>query len=142
LRQRLLPLAAALVLVAMAVATLALINGARDRGLTALEDAKASEIRSAADSRNQQLASVLTSVSALSAQPWELTAGSAFDQRTLDSYRSPTARTGFFLLDATNHVTSGVLLQGNVIGTTYTHEGFDDALASKTFQAGQGAILP
>ena len=44
LRDRLVPAVAALVLVGVAVATLGLLNSARDHGLRALEDAKAAEI--------------------------------------------------------------------------------------------------
>jgi signal transduction histidine kinase len=142
LSERLVPIAAALVLVLVAVATISLLNGARDKGLSALEDAKAAEIRAAADSREQQLAGFLTSSSALAAQPWELVAGSAADQRILDSYRSPTARTGFFLLDPADKIVEGVLLQGNVINTTYDHPGFASTRTSKEFLAGRGAILP
>lgn len=141
-RERLVPIAAAVVLVVVAGATLALINGARDKGLTALEEAKAAEITAAADSREQQLASFLTSTSALAAQPWEFTPRSQSDLRTLDTYRSPTARTGYFLLDPANRVTSGVLLEGDPIGTTYEHPGFTEVRTAKEFLAGRGVILP
>jgi signal transduction histidine kinase len=141
-REWLIPFAAALAMVAVAIATLALTNSARDKGLSALEEAKGAEIRASADSREQQLVSFLTSTSALAAQPWEFAPNSAADTKILDSYRSPTARTGFFLLDPSNRVTDGVLLEGNVIGTTYDHPGFAEARASQEFNRGRGAILP
>ena len=141
-RDSLVPAGAVVLIAVVAMVTLTLVNSARDKGLSALEGAKIAEIRAAAESRDQQIIGFLTSTTALAAQPWDFQISSPGDLKILNSYRSPTARTGLFLLDSTDHVTQGILLQGPVIGTLYQHAGFDQVRQSKSYLGGRGAILP
>jgi signal transduction histidine kinase len=141
-RDSLMPIGAVVLIAAVAFVTLALVNSARDKGLSALEKAKTAEIGASADSRDQQIVGILTSTTALAAQPWDFAPASPNDLRILNSYRSPDARTGFFLIDPSDRVTQGILLRDGVVATKYDHTGFAAAKSSRSYLAGQGQILP
>lgn len=143
LREWLVPTAAAGLIAVVAVVTLVLLNSARQRGLEALEDAKTAEVNAAAASRDQQISGFFSATTALAAQPWDFKPSSPADLDILNKYRSPEARTGFFLIDAEDRVTQGLLLKRpDIIGSRYEHPGFAEARNPQQLLAGRGAILP
>lgn len=141
-REQAVPFAALAVIVVIGVIVVTLLSSAQRSGLRALRDAKVAEIAAAAASRDQQTLNFLQSTSFLAAQPWDFRPSSPNDLRILEGYRSPEARTGFFLLDTTDRITQGVLLEGNPIGQLFDRPGFARARASESYKRGVGAILP
>ena len=143
LREWLVPTTAAVLIAVVAVVTLVLLNSARQRGLHALEQAKTAEINASAASRDQQITGALSAITALAAQPWDFKIGSPADLDILNKYRSPEAHTGFFLIDAQDRVTQGLLLKrADLIGSHYDHPGFAELRRTPQLLAGRGAILP
>ena len=120
LRDRLVPLVAAVAVLGVGVAVIVLLRGATNDGITALEDAKQAQVSTTARSFNARVESSLGSLGGLGARPWELTEGSAADQAVLDTYAlDPDARSGSFLVDDTDTITAGVLLQPGRLGGSY-----------------------
>jgi signal transduction histidine kinase len=143
LREWLAPTAAAVLIAVVAIVTLVLLNGARQRGLEALQEAKTAEINASAASRDQQISGVFTAINALAAQPWDFKLSSPADLDILNKYRSPDAHTGFFLIDPQDRVTQGLLLKRpDLIGSQYDHPGFAEVRRTQQLLAGRGAILP
>ncbi len=119
-RDRLLPLIAFLAVAAVAAIVVSLLGAATSDGSRALKDAKEAQVRSTATSFNARLESTFMSLAGLSARPWELQLDSASDQATLDTFAiDPDAASGYFLVDADDTVTSGVLLRPGVLGSTF-----------------------
>lgn len=141
LRDRLLPVVAALTVLGVGLAVVLMLRSATDDGVEALEDAQVSRVSTTARSFNARVESSLGSLAGIGARPWELTAGSEADQAVLETFAlDPSARSGMFLIDAEDEITAGTLLPEGAIGSTYDAPGWPEA---KTLLAGQaGAVLP
>ena len=141
LRDRLVPIVAAAAVLAVVVVVVLMLRSATDDGIKALEGAKLAQVSTTARSFDARVESSLGSVGALGARPWELTQGSAADQAVLDTFAvDPQARSGMFLVDAADTITSGVLLQPGRLGGTFDDPGWP---AAKEVLATQGvAVLP
>ncbi len=119
-RDRLLPAAALLAVLAVALVVVALLRSASTNGTHALEDSKVAQVRSTANSFNARIEASFGSIGGLGARPWELTRGSAADQSVLKAYAiDPKAISGFFLVDATDTITDGVLLRQGRLGSKF-----------------------
>ena len=141
-RDRILPVAALGVLLALGLLVLALVMEAASSGREALEDSLVAEVQAIARSQNtaveQQLAGGAELIRGLD---WELTVGSEADAAELQELLDllSTLRSGFFLTDADGTVTQGVhLLDDDVIGEPLERAGFDQFLAAPA----AGALLP
>lgn len=120
-RDRLAPILAGGLVLLVAISVVLLLRGANDQGTTALTKAKLAQVQATADSFNARVNSSLTSVAGLGANPWELVAGSKADQRVLNTYNTnKNAQSGFFLVDATDTVTSGILLRPGALGSKFS----------------------
>ncbi len=127
LRERLVPVAAAVAVLAVGLAVILLLRGATDDGITALEDAKQAQVSTTARSFNTRVESSLGAFGGLGARPWELTRGSAADQSVLDTFAvDPDARSGSFLVDDKDQITAGVLLQPGRLGEEYDAPGWSE----------------
>ena len=139
LRERLVPVAAAVTVLGVGLAVILLLRGATNDGVTALEDAKQAQVSTTARSFNARVESSLGSLGALGARPWDLTEGSPADQSVLDTFAvDPDARSGSFLVDDEDKITAGVLLQPGKLGSTYDAEGWS---AAKTKLLTQPAVV-
>ena len=119
-RDRLVPGSAFLAVLAVAFVVVSLLRGASDDGVEALKDAKNAQVQSTANSFNARLESTFASVGGLGARPWELVRGSAADEEALQAFAiDPEAVSGFFLVDADDTITNGVLLRPGRLGSTY-----------------------
>lgn len=128
LRERLVPVAAAVAVLGVGMAVILLLRGATNDGITALEDAKQAQVSTTARSFNARVESSLRSLAGLGARPWELTEGSVADQSVLDTFAvDPEARSGSFLVDDEDTITAGVLLQPGRLGSTYDAPGWSEA---------------
>jgi signal transduction histidine kinase len=140
-RERLLPVVAALTVFGVGLAVVLMLKSATDDGIEALEDAKLAQVSTTARSFDARVESSLGSLSGLGARPWELTEGSEADQAVLETFSiDPSARSGMFLVDADDTITSGVLLQPGRLGGTFDDPGWPAAkemLATETI-----AVLP
>ncbi|WP_372734402.1 ATP-binding protein [Nocardioides sp.] len=136
LRDRLIPIVAALAVLGAGVVVILMLNSASNDGIKALENAKLAQVRTTARSFNARVESSLGSFAGLGAQPWELTPDSAADRAILDTFAlDPDARSGSFLLDANDTITTGVLLRDGAQGSVYDAPGWAEAkevLAAQT----------
>lgn len=140
-RDRLLPVVAALAVLGVGIAVVLMLRSATDDGVEALEDAKLAQVSTTARSFDARVESSLGSLSGLGARPWELTEGSAADQAVLETFSiDPSARSGMFLVDADDTITSGVLLQPGRLGSTFEDPGWAEAKA--TLATAPIAVLP
>ena len=141
LRERLVPLIAAAAVLGVAAVVVLMLRSAQADGIDALEDAKLAQVSTTASSFDARVESSLGSVAALGARPWELKQGSAADQAVLDTYAiDPQARSGLFLVDADDTITSGVLLQPDRLGSTFDDPGW--AAAKEQLLTTPVAVLP
>jgi signal transduction histidine kinase len=141
LRERLVPVVAAVAVLGVGLAVILLLRGATNDGITALEDAKQAQVSTTARSFNARVESSLGSLGALGARPWDLSEGSEADQSVLDTFAvDPDARSGSFLVDADDTITAGVLLQPGRLGSTYDAPGWAEAKADLLTQA--AVVLP
>jgi signal transduction histidine kinase len=119
-RDRLAPILAGVLVLLVALGVVLLLRGANDQGTKALTKAKLAQVEATADSFNARVNSSLTSVAGLGSQPWQLTPGSAADKKVLNTYNTDkNAQSGFFLVDANDMITTGVLLRPGAIGTRF-----------------------
>jgi signal transduction histidine kinase len=124
-RDRLAPILAGGLVLLVALGVVLLLRGANDQGTTALTKAKLAQVQATADSFNARVSSSLTSVAGLGANPWELTRGSKADQRVLNTYNTnKNAQSGFFLVDASDTITSGILLRPGALGSKFSPTGW------------------
>jgi signal transduction histidine kinase len=141
MRERLLPVVAALTVLGVGLAVVLMLKSATDDGIEALEDAKLAQVSTTARSFDARVESSLGSLTGLGARPWELTEGSEADQAVLETFSiDPSARSGMFLVDAEDSITAGVLLQPGRLGSTFADPGWQAAkelLATETI-----AVLP
>ncbi len=128
LRERLVPVAAAVAVLAVGLTMLLLLRGATNDGITALEDAKQAQVSTTARSFNARVESSLGSLGGLGARPWELARGSVADQSVLDTFAvDPDARSGSFLVNDNDTITAGVLLRPGELGGQYDAPGWSEA---------------
>lgn len=141
LRERLLPVVAALTVLGVGITVVLLLNSATDDGVEALEDAKLAQVSTTARSFDARVESSLGSLTGLGARPWELTEGSGADQSVLETFSiDPSARSGMFLVDADDTITAGVLLQPGRLGSTFDDPGWP--AARETLATEPIAVLP
>lgn len=141
LRERVLPIIAAVAVLAVGVVVVLMLRSATNDGVEALEDAKLAQVSTTARSFDARVSSSLGSIAALGARPWELTEGSEADQAVLDTFAlDPQARAGLFLVDADDKITSGVLLQPGRLGSTFDDPGWP--AAKENLAANTVAVLP
>jgi signal transduction histidine kinase len=140
-RDRLAPILAGALVLLVALGVVLLLRGANDQGTTALTKAKLAQVQATADSFNARVNSQLSSVSGLGARPWELVPGSSADQKVLNAYNTSTnAQSGFFLIDANDIITTGVLLRPGELGARFAPEGWAKAKAELATKA--AIVLP
>ena len=138
---RLLPGAALAAVVAVAVVVIALLHSASSNGTAALEDLKVAQVQSTANSFDARIGASFGSVGGLGARPWELTQGSARDMAGLSAFAvDPTAISGFFLVDASDRITSGILLRKGRLGSRYDPTGW--AAAKESLRSAPAVVLP
>lgn len=150
MRRRLESWLPALVLVGFAAAAVVvslLLTSAERRGVDALEESVAGEVRAIAGSQNQRFVNTFENAAGLSngfgGEPFRLIERSPEDLQQLEELLElvTNARAGFYLLDADGTITQGVLFTGDPIGETFEWPGFDELKASPRFAAG-GGVLP
>lgn len=140
-RDRLIPAVAGLAVVAVAVTVVSLLDSAVDDGTRALQDAKVAQVRTTAGTFNARVESSINSLGGLSARPWELTTGSTNDTAALQAFAiDPEANSGFFLVDGSDTITSGVLLRDGELGSTFDAPGW--AAAKAALASAPAVVLP
>jgi len=140
-RDRLVPGAALIAVVAVALVIIALLRSASTDGTQALEDLKVAQVQSTANSFNARIESSFASIGGLGARPWELTRGSAADAAALSAFAlDPEAISGFFLVDADDTITSGVLLRPSRLGSKY--EPSEWAEVRRSLASAPAVVLP
>lgn len=140
-RERLGPLLAGGLVLAVAVGVLLLLQSAVDQGTKALTKAKLGQIQATANSFNARVTSQLSAVAGLGSQPWQLVPGSKQDAAVLHTFDvDPNAKSGFFLIDAKDTVTEGVLLRPGTLGSTYAPPAW--ATMKKQLATSPAVVLP
>ncbi|MCU1594481.1 MAG: sensor histidine kinase [Frankiales bacterium] len=130
LRDRLAPLLAGILVLLVGASVVLLLRGASNQGIKALTQAKLAQVQATANSFNARVSAQLGAVAGLGNSPWELVPGSKADQAVLHTFDvDPKAQSGFYLLDAHDKVTSGVLLRPGALGSTFTAPTWDKAKA-------------
>lgn len=138
---RLAPVLAAGVVIAVAVSVVGLIGVANDRGTEALTEAKLAQVQATANSFNARYTAQLSAVAGLGASPWELVRGSKADQRVLNTFAvDPDAKSGFFLVGSDDTITSGVLLRPGKLGSIFSPPGWNEV--KQTLAASPAVALP
>ena len=148
---QLLPLLVLLGFLLAAVLLNLLVTSAQQRGLDALEESSLAEVQAITRSQNQSFVSQLSGAGELfqsDREPYELVVGSAKDKEKLDRLlepfsRSPSFRTGAYLLNAEGVVTQGFrLLDPSTIGQPFEWPGYDELVVRPDYATGGGGILP
>lgn len=140
-RDRLIPAAAGLAVIAVAAMVVGLLNSAVDDGTQALQDAKVAQVRTTAGTFNARVESSIGSLGGLGARPWELTIGSTTDAASLQAFAiDPEANSGFFLVDGSDTITSGVLLRPDRLGSKFDAPGW--AAAKAALASAPAVVLP
>ncbi len=145
LRDRLIPVTAFVVLVAVGVLVLVLVNDAAASGRRALEESLVGEVEAIARSQSSRVESQLTGASGLAQDAWDLEPDSEGDLERLNEILElvPDLPTGFFLTGLDGVITQGVQLESpDAIGQRYVRPGFEEVFALPLFNAGQGVLLP
>jgi signal transduction histidine kinase len=126
-------LVVAVVLALMAgVAALIVVSviDADHRGVRALERQRLESINQLGRSMDAQVQAAVTGFSGIVARPFNLTPNDPDDVKLLQSFVTPSSRTGFFLTDASGRITAGVLLRDeSAVGTRPTIAGLDAVLS-------------
>ena len=140
-RDRLLPIVAGGLVVVVALAVVLLLKSAGDQGTTALRQAKLAQVQATADSFNERVNSSLTGVKGLGQVAWQLTPNSKADERVLNSYNvDPNAQSGFFLVNSSGTITTGVLLRPGKLGSKFNPPALQQVKAELT--ADNAVVLP
>lgn len=127
-RDRLAPILAAGLVLIVAVSVVLLLRAAEDQGTKALTQAKLAQVQATANSFNARVTSQLTAVGGLGRSPWELVPNSRADKAVLHTFDlDPNAKSGFFLIDAQDTVTAGVLLRPGSLGARFAPPGWAEA---------------
>lgn len=125
LRDRVAPVVAAGLVLAVAVSVLLLLQHAGDRGTSALANAKVAQVQSLANSFNARMGAQIAAVAGFGTTRWDLKAGSKSDASRLQAFNiNPEARSGYFLIDGNDRVTAGVLLRPGALGSAYAPPGW------------------
>ena len=140
-RERLAPWLAVVAVLGVGLVVILMLRSATDDGIDALEDGEARAGLDHGPQLRRPGGVEPGIVAALGARPWELTEGSAADQAVLDTFAvDPQARSGMFLVDENDVITSGVLLQPGMLGSELADPGWPaakEALATRP-----AAVLP
>jgi signal transduction histidine kinase len=140
-RDRLGPLVAGALVLAVAVSVVLLLRAASDQGTKALTQAKLGQVQATANSFNARYTAQLAGVSGLGASPWQLRPDSRADLAVLHTFDVDlNAKSGFFLLDAQDTVTAGILLRPGTLGTRYAPPGW--AKVKAQLASSPAVILP
>jgi signal transduction histidine kinase len=127
LRDRIAPVVAAGLVLAVAISVLLLLQHAGDRGTKALANAKVAQVQSLANSFNARMSAQISAVAGFGTTKWDLKAGSKSDAARLQAFNvNPDARSGYFLIDGNDRVTAGVLLRPGALGSAYAPPGWAD----------------
>ena len=141
LRERLSPLLAGGLVLVVAASVVVLLRIANNQGTEALEKAKLAQVEATANSFNARYTAQLGAIAGLGASPWELKRGSRADAAVLHTFDiDPNAKSGFFLVDAQDTITAGILLEPGAVGSRYSPTGW--AAAKARLAASPIAILP
>ena len=134
-RDRILPVAAGLAVLLVAVAVVLLLRSAQNEGVRALEDAKVAQVRTTAKSFDNRVKSSFEQLGGLGERPWALTMKDPTDTATLETFSiDPEAQSGIFLLDSGDRIVNGTLLRPGMLGSTYDTPSWEEA-KSKLRQA-------
>lgn len=140
-RDRLVPAAAGIAVLLVAVVVVVLLRTAQDDGTRALEDAKVAQVTTTARSFDARVASTIESLAGLGARPWELTVRSRADQATLQTFSiDPEAESGLLLVDGDDRIVNGTLLRPGRLGSTYDAPGW--AQAKEALTRAPAVVLP
>ncbi|MEN3272702.1 MAG: Cache domain, partial [Actinomycetota bacterium] len=137
-RDRVIAIGAALVLVALAIVVVALVLGAQDTGISTREDLRLEQARALAASMDTRVQGAFTSIGGIYSAPgaWRMGVGDPTDAAKL-APQDPEARTGTLLVNADKVLVNGSLLRDpSQIGKPYDREGLDRVLA------GDAALMP
>ena len=130
-RDSLVPAAAGIAVLLVAVLVTVLLRSAVADGTEALEDAKVAQVQTTANGFDARVESTIGSVAGLGARPWELTLRSKADQATLQTFAiDPEARSGNFLIDERDRIVNGTLLRPGLLGSTFEPPGWEEAEAA------------
>jgi signal transduction histidine kinase len=141
MRDRLVPAAAGVAVLTVALIVIMLLRSAANDGTEALEQAKVAQVGTTADSFNARVESSIAALGGLGSRPWELTPRSAADQATLDTFAiDPEALSGTFLVDADDTITNGVLLRPGRLGSKFDAPGWEKAKAA--LASSPAVVLP
>lgn len=125
LRDRIAPVVAAGLVLAVAISVLLLLQHAGDRGTKALANAKVAQVQSLANSFNARMGAQISAVAGFGTTRWDLKTGSKSDASRLQAFNvNPDARSGYFLIDGDDRVTTGILLRPGALGSTYAPPGW------------------
>jgi signal transduction histidine kinase len=142
-RDQLIPLLAGLLVVAVAISVVLLLRSANDQGIHALTNAKRDQVQTTANSFNARINVQLGSAAGLGKVPWQLTPGSAADQKVLNSYNvDPNVQSGFFLINSQDMVTTGVLLRPGAAGSKFDPPGWARAKSQLENPEMTSIVLP
>ncbi len=140
-RDRLVPIVAGGLVVVVAISVVLLLRVANNQGIDALTHAKLQQVQATADSFNARVSSSLTSVAGLGNSHWDLTPNSKADEQVLQTYNvDPNAKSGFFLINSSDVVTTGILLRPGKLGSTFAPPGW--AQAKQQLETQPAVILP
>ena len=129
-RDRILPAAAGIAVLLVAVVVVLLLRSAQNEGVRALEDAKVAQVRTTATSFDNRVKSSIETLGGVGELPWTLTPGDPSDKATLESYSiDPDAESGIFLLDSRDRIVNGTLLRPGRLGSTYDSPSWEEAKA-------------
>jgi signal transduction histidine kinase len=141
LRDRIAPVMAVGLVLAVAVSVLVLLQSASNRGTQALASAKVAQVQSLANSFNARMSSQIAAVAGFGTTRWDLKPGSKADVSRLQAFNvNPQARSGFFLIDGNDRVTGGVLLRSGAVGSRYEPPGWAEVKQKLT--TAPAAVLP
>jgi len=128
IREQIVPIAAGALVVVVAVSVVLLLRVANNQGVDALTRAKAEQVTATADSFNTRYTSQRGAVAGLGKAGWQLTPGSKFDMQILQTYDvDKNAESGFYLINAADKVTEGILLRPGEVGSTFDPLGWKQA---------------
>jgi signal transduction histidine kinase len=140
-RDRLIPIVAGGLVVVVAISVVLLLRVANNQAIDALTHAKLQQVQATADSFNARVSSSLSSVSGLGNTHWELTPNSKSDEQVLQTYNvDPNAKSGYFLINSRDVITSGILLRPGKLGSTFAAPGW--AAAKRQLETQPAVILP
>lgn len=140
-RDRLAPILAGALVLIVALSVLLLLRTAAENGTKALTEAKVAQVKAIANSLNARVNAQLSAVAGLGGTPWQLTPGSKPDQAMLRTFDlNPDADSGFFLIDARDTITGGILLRPGKLGAPFAPPGWEQTKSQLATKA--AVVLP